>query len=126
MNFQNGYHRLFMKEAIYNKPYGISSQLANQMLVTFAFTRNPFSRLVSCYHSKYQKWVFHKPKQFAKFVIQSISDASATDGHYRPQYTQCPFCEFEFDLVGRIEDMESHTAFLAELLDLQVTVLHVF
>ena len=44
--------RFVLKDTIYHKPEHVSLKQANDMLVTFAFTRHPFNRLVSSYHDK--------------------------------------------------------------------------
>ena len=71
--------------------------------------------------------------EFAKIVIKVILETLNGTGppllesryiphplHYIPQYLACPYCQLEFDLVGRLEDMESDTAFLAKSLRLKV------
>ena len=105
------------------------------MLVTFAFTRHPFERLVSAYHHPANQWShgYTEPMEFAKIVIKVILETLNGTGppllesryiphplHYIPQYLACPYCQLEFDLVGRLEDMESDTAFLAQHLGLKV------
>ena len=44
------------------------------------------------------------------------------DTHWRPQWTFCPFCSLQFDLVGKLEDFESDFQYLAESLGVQVTL----
>ena len=49
----------FLTETLYNKPRGISLKKANELLVTFAITRHPFSRLVSGYNQKVKNKVWN-------------------------------------------------------------------
>ena len=130
---------------MYNKPDGVSLQSANKELVTFAFTRHPFQRLVSGYNANF---VHHResftgssgPTKFAKYVIKNILEYHRRYGpdtkhhkgydpytlHFMPQYLACPHCQLEFDLVGKLEDMEGDTAFLAQHLGLRVKVYYMF
>ena len=118
-------------QSMYHKPDGISLEMANQMLVTFAFTRHPFKRLSSAYYSKFQGKMSHQPMKFAEFVVKEISERLDNNSiwkqeiitgnaHYDPQYVVCPYCQLQFDLVGQLEDMETDTAFLARHLGLKV------
>ena len=124
---------------MYNKPDGMSLQTANKKLVTFAFTRHPFQRLVSAYNRNFVQrmgWFAGSsgPMKFAKYVIENIlkdhiiygarpndhSDQHQMTLHFIPQYVTCPHCQLEFDLVGKLENLESDTAFLAQHLGLKV------
>ena len=131
---------------MYNKPDGVSLEIANKELVTFAFTRHPFQRLVSAYTANcvnrtecVQRGIFNGssgPMKFAEYAIENIleyhmkygPDPKSHSGysyftlHFIPQYLACPYCQLEFDLVGKLEDMERHAAFLAEHLGLKVIV----
>ena len=124
---------------MYNKPDGVSLEIANKELVTFAFTRHPFQRLVSGYNANFVNslgWFKGSsgPTKFANYVIRNIlkyhrrygPDSTRHKGyksvthHFIPQYLACPHCKLKFDLVGKLEDMERHTAFLAQHLGLTV------
>ena len=50
--------RPFLRDTLFHKPKEISFKHANKMLMTFAFTRHPFTRLVSTYNDKmkHRKW----------------------------------------------------------------------
>ena len=41
-----------MRDTVYHKPRGVTWKHTNDVLVTFAFTRHPFRRLVSAYNDK--------------------------------------------------------------------------
>ena len=83
--------------------------------------------------------------KFAKLVIKVISEDLKTEDfmsrytrptnacyflnplHFIPQYITCPYCQLEFDLVGKLDDMESDTAFLAQHLGIKVkSVIYVY
>ena len=117
-------NRDFIAESIYNLPNGISLQVANEMLVTFAFTRHPFRRLVSAYYSKFHRRMSRKPANFARYVIREIlehlENGTISNRHFMPQYLTCPYCQLQFDLVGQLEDMETDTEFLTRHLGLKV------
>ena len=130
-----------MAESMFNKPDGVSLQTINKKLVTFAFTRHPFQRLVSAYNGNFvdkgqSRFIGSSgPMNFAEYVIRNILEYHMKYGpdfknhngynahtlHFIPQYLACPHCKLEFDLVGKLEDMERHTAFLAQHLGLEVT-----
>ena len=58
MSLKDDEIRPFVRDTMYHKPKDISLKHANSMLVTFAFRRHPFSRLVSSYNDKmkHKKW----------------------------------------------------------------------
>ena len=62
MSLKDDEIRPFLRDTIYHKPKDISLKHANNMLVTFAFTRHPYSRLVSSYNDKmkHQNWNLRK------------------------------------------------------------------
>ena len=105
------------------------------MLYTFAFTRHPFRRLVSGYHSKanttkIRDEIMSKNGQLhprnsngyptPKMLVNYLLDESKQHGqiclnaHFRPQYATCPFCVLNFDYIGEIEDMDTHVNYLSE------------
>ena len=140
----------------YNKPMDMSLKQANGMLVTFAFTRHPFSRLVSAYYSKVALVIgeslgpvvneekssmmikyghlspnntknYPTPIMFVTYLLMEANKngncGSLTfNVHWRPQYALCPFCRLEFDLLLKIESMESNMRYLAELLQFPVII----
>ena len=161
LGFAEIYNQIFAAESIYHKPDGISLEEANKVLVTFAFTRHPFERLMSSYFElqktfnynlpqfKYCNFTIGMPDQpmkYANYVINVIlADLKTQDfmsrytrpnncyyqnpTHFIPQFVTCPYCQLKFDLVGRLEDMEADTAFLAKHLGLKVQsviYLHLF
>ena len=115
------------------------------MLYTFAFTRHPFRRLVSAYHfvlvkhlneqvmSKIRK--LHPqnsnghptPKIFVNYLLDEATQNGPMflNSHFRPQYATCPFCRLNFQYIGDIEDMDTHTEYLAERL-ISITNLQTF
>ena len=104
-----------------HKPKYITLQHANKMLVTFAFTKHPFNRLVSSYNDKmkHKKWYLRQhivgldddikeyrnvnpkktndyptPKEFVRYLIEEakIKGPLIFNRHWRPQYGLCPSC----------------------------------
>ena len=138
-----GERRPFIQNTLYKKPESISLKEANEMLLTFAFTRHPFSRLVSAYNDKikhgYLKNKFTKfrssasnkaedyptPKQFVKYLLWKVDHGGVSkfDLNWKPQSLVCPPCQLAFDYVGDIDDMNHHVAFLSELLGFKVLAL---
>ena len=118
-----GSYRDFIAETIFHKPDGISLQRANKLLVTFAFSRHPFERLVSAYYNHFQGR-YPNISVFARYAIKMILDrlkvGRRPNDHLIPQYATCPYCQLDFDLVGKLENMEEDTAFLARHLNLTV------
>ena len=62
MRIKDDQIRPFIRDTLYHKPKDITLKHANNMLVTFAFTRHPFTRLVSSYNDKikHHKWNLNK------------------------------------------------------------------
>jgi len=83
----------------------------NTLQFKFAFVRNPFDRLTSCYRHVIRNGTpevlsgcpgMNREMSFEKFVdaISEIKDVSKMDMHFRPQYTFFPekpdyICKFE-------------------------------
>ena len=133
----NNRPRAFMTQSIYYKPKDVSLKKSNQLLYTFAFTRHPFRRLVSAYHDKL---IMHQnklkgeimskigklyprnsndypiPKMFVNYLLDEAKQHGPIflNWHFRPQYAVCPFCVLSFDYIGEIEDMDTHTKYLAK------------
>ena len=128
--------RCFIKKTVYYRPKDVSLKESNESLYTFAFTRHPFSRLVSAYHycnealnevkdeifSTYRK--IHPrdgndiptPKMFVNYLLDKTKQHGplVLNSHFRPQYAACPFCSLNFDYIGEIADMDTHVKYLAE------------
>ena len=79
--------------------------------------RHPFKRLISLCSDKLPRL---KPKQCAKEIIATTKGGYNTNGHFSEQCYQCPFCSMDFDLIGKMDDMNQHLFFLAEILGIQV------
>jgi hypothetical protein len=140
MNLQRP--RELLRNTVYHKDKDISFRKANDMLVTFAFTRHPFKRLASSYHNKikYNKMKGEKkimfyipgfsgtsneypsPKEFAFYLLDYAKQFGplSFNSHWRPQYALCPFCSLNFDYIGDINDMDKHVDYLADLLGFKV------
>ena len=110
-------------------------------LYTFAFVRNPWDRLLSCYRDKIQGEVedftlfsrsgvarclarfdaFSAKMKFEEFVyaVSSIPDADA-DEHFRSQHTFLTNDrgEIAVDFVGRYETLEADFRYVAERIGL--------
>ena len=53
------------------------------------------------------------PQTFIRFVIDELrlkEDVFSVNEHWRPQHLHCPFCAFDYDIYGRMEDLEEDTA----------------
>ena len=58
---------MFLRNKYYYKPANISLPEANDMLVTFAFTRHPFRRLASSYYNKIKYYaMLHNYENYAR------------------------------------------------------------
>ena len=72
-NNPNGHNaRGLMRETMYHKPSYISLQEVNAMLVTFAFTRHPFNRLVSAYNDKIKHMKWNVPHELRVGIDKDI------------------------------------------------------
>ena len=120
---------------------------ANEKLVSFAFVRDPFDRLESCYYNKMVikdqslKWMrdhilvtYRKvenpgnltpsPQEFAQYLI----DLSLTtpyenwDDHIKPLWASCPFCSVNFDIIGQMETYDEDAKFIIENLQLDLEI----
>jgi len=140
--------RPFLRDTVYHKPTDISLRNANDMLVTFAFTRHPFIRLASSYYHKFKHHLddpeireisnkimfmyrdldtnrsnaYPPPKVFATYLLDLAKQYGplSFNRHWRPQYALCPFCSLNFDYIADIEDMDTHVEYLGELLGVTV------
>ncbi len=99
----------------------------------FAFVRDPWDRLVSCYKQKiapggqglfcydYKEVPLHVGMSFAQFVeaVHAIPDEEA-DPHFRSQYlTVCgedPNAPIRTDFVGHFEDLDTDFARVSEVI----------
>jgi hypothetical protein len=62
---------------------------------------------------------FEKKCVIKPFFPQEIDQI---DSHWRPQWTFCPYCSLDFDLIGRLEDFQSEFEFLVKKLGLKVSL----
>ena len=69
-NIKDDEIRPFIRDTLYPKPRDISLKNANDLLMTFAFIRNPFNRLVSAYNDKLKRnqWNKHTEWGFSEDV----------------------------------------------------------
>lgn len=90
----------------------------------FAFTRNPFTRIHSCYIdkisydtygfdnnliSRYQK--MHRGMSFFDFLKTVLEmPIDEMDEHFRPQYTFLPFESLDF--IGTLENIDEHWSYI--------------
>lgn len=90
--------------------------LKDSEIFKFAFVRNPFDRLVSCYASKVvnrkdfaqdEKWNNVSFDQYVRMVCQLPTDRM--DIHFRPQHTFIADSDGKLlvDFLGRLENIES-------------------
>ena len=53
------------------------------------------------------------PETFLRFVVDenlSSADVFRVNAFWRPQHLHCPFCAFDYDVYGRLEDLAEDTA----------------
>ncbi len=92
------------------------SRLVQQGYTFVSFTRNPYTRLVSCYLDKIANnvldWplIFHdlpsqrQPESFAEFVHQIVPQADLEmNPHWRPQVANLLFGQIPYTFIGRFE-----------------------
>lgn len=91
----------------------------NDNYFVFSFVRNPFSRIVSCYHDK-----IARPGQFRELVsrfhfakrdvnisfdefLEFLSEEKNLylDAHWAPQRDLLPFPLYRYNLIGSVENM---------------------
>ena len=97
----------------------------------FAFVRNPFDRLASCYRHIIQKGAmqniqndsrFYRDMSFEQFVnIISEIKIQNMDIHFRPQYT---FIPEKPDYMGKFEDLNKDFAEILQKIGINVELLH--
>ena len=68
MHLKDDEIRPFIRDTLYHKPKDISLSHANDMLVTFAFIRHPFNRLVSAYNDKFKHAKWNKDTKLKRIV----------------------------------------------------------
>ena len=120
-------HRSFMNKDDSSHPYLPSSD----SVFSFLFVRNPWVRLISCYH---QKVVEERPKIYPDFIIgypgipfnrMSFADFvrfvcrvpdDLCDVHFRPQLAF--FNPQEVDFIGRVEQFSDDLAYVIKHLGL--------
>jgi hypothetical protein len=44
----------------------------------------------------------------------------SVDSHWRPQWTFCPFCSVQFDMIGKMENFRNEFNFFTEMLGIKV------
>lgn len=123
--------KLWEQEPQKNKPkmrHGLLTERENNYF-KFVFVRNPFDRLVSCYHNKildenyfaerypfYDRYPLKHKISFEEFVeiVTTIPDDLA-DEHIKPQssYLNDPNMNILFDFVGRFENLNHDWRYLA-------------
>ena len=113
--------RNLVRHNLYDLPEGVKVSNARKTLVTFAFVRHPFERLVSMCSDKFRG---KTPRECVNVVIAAVK---GEHGVYQPtniniggQCYQCPFCSMDFDLIGKMDQMDQHTDFLAKMLGIEV------
>ena len=97
----------------------------------FAFVRNPFDRLASCYRHVIQKGSlqniqdnpnFYREMSFNDFVDAILKiQVSDMDIHFRPQYTFIPETP---DFLGKFENIEEDFKIICEKIGIQCELLH--
>ncbi|XP_059153730.1 uncharacterized protein LOC131939452 isoform X2 [Physella acuta] len=106
----------------------------------FFFTRNPFSRIFSAYIDKiftpnpfyWTKWgkkivtsfklssknyVCGSNIPFRYFVKYVLIKLHKEDTHVMPVHNHCPPCQFEWNMVGRLEDVDQDLHYLSQQLN---------
>ena len=114
----------------------VANRHNNTTFKTITFVRNPISRLISAFKSKFFRCKFNKVnrtvgrqiiktlrenatkeslvwvhdvtfQEFLKHVISMEKNPSEMDGHWRPQYLICNPCQMWFDFVGKTESFDN-------------------
>lgn len=103
----------------------------DKSLFKFAFVRNPFDRLISCFKHVIQKGAlerinddpkFYREMPFNEFVQQiNQQTTQQMDIHVRPQYTYIPE---KPDFLGRFESLEEDFKKLCEKLNVRLDLPH--
>jgi chondroitin 4-sulfotransferase 11 len=127
------------------KKYKIATAYANYF--RFAFVRNPWDRLVSCYKDKInyetahvynryknpfvsylqQKGLYKRDMEFREFVeiVSQIPDEEA-EGHIRSQYTYLEDRQGKIlaDFIGRFENLANDLQVIASRMGVRLTLPH--
>ena len=130
--------------------YSDDSRLAMQRFLarrtpalTFSFVRHPFDRLVSAYtdkvlgHASGANLSSLAGKSFPEFIDHVLQDARRcgsnpachVNNHWRPQYMECLHCDFDYDVVGKVETFADDVKYivikqnLTHLIPVNVTTL---
>ena len=114
----------------------VATRHKNTYFKTIMFVRNPISRLISAYKSKFCRRKFNNVKrtngrqiiktfrenatkeslarvhdvtfhEFVKYIISMEKTPSKMDTHWRPQYLICNPCQIKFDFVGKTETFDN-------------------
>lgn len=105
------------KENVWQEYLMWKNRMYSNNYFKFAFIRNPWDRLVSCYFNKmaqnYENFNKNNFKTFDKFIyyISSI-DTKVCDRHYRLQTELYPINKIDF--VGRFENFSDDFGFVCD------------
>lgn len=105
---------------------GHLSELANAEW--FSIARNPFSRILSAYLDKVAarrdpgvwhlfstRYQVNEPPKFIDFLhMLAADDPASLDQHFRPQWLNMHIGRMPIQMVGRLEDMDDVSGWLAE------------
>lgn len=102
------------------KMYAVPSQLTREQvaelehLFKFAVVRNPFTRTLSAYLDKIERWPKRNKKirSFREFLEGLQTGKLLTNAHWAPQATLLLLPPNHFDYFGKVESLEKDLAFI--------------
>lgn len=116
---QSGIQAIGSRNSIHKKHFTLkpNQKIDENGFISFVFVRHPLDRIISAFVDKVLRgsWMKYKNEdgkyqsvtflQFCQRIIQvaKTKGANKLNGHFRPQYLQCPFCEANFDVIGKLE-----------------------